>query len=112
MMNARQFVDRLFDDKSLESTRQVACGKVVFTATYEWLMVAQREGLGIDWSEEPIEAAAWNEACDLCGFDPNDDEVGFGVLIEPRPQDTLLRPGDIVATQGYGGDVVFFRKSR
>ena len=83
--------------------------KHIFTATREWLEIAEREGLNVNWDSEPLE---WSEIQDLAeeiGENPEDEEICAVRLIEPRSCDTLLRPGDIILTTGYGGDVYFFR---
>jgi len=92
--------------------------QVVFTATYDWLQIAypgtgdwnDPAAGGINWNTEPIKSSEWDDVCDIVGFDPNDEEVGFAVLETPRDCDTILRPGDVVATQGYGAHVVFLRE--
>ena len=81
----------------------------IWTATAEWLDIAERDGFAIDWDAEPI-GEEWDEACEAAGFDPEDSEVGFAMVTEPRECDTLLRAGDIVATSGPGGDVAFLRR--
>jgi hypothetical protein len=80
----------------------------VFTATWDWAEIAKPE---IDWDAEPIQYGSqeWLQACELGGYDPADDEVGFGVLKGARDCDTALRPEDIVGTAGYGSDYVFIR---
>jgi hypothetical protein len=90
--------------------------KVVFTADYDWLCIAEREGLEIDWESEP--EADSSEAAQLaldseweCDFDPEDSELGLAVLVEPRYCDTALRAGDILLTSGPGGDVAFLRQT-
>ena len=84
--------------------------KVVYTATADWLDIAYPiRGNGIDWDADPINGSEWDAACEACGFDPEDSEVGFGLLIEPRECDTVLKAGDIVCVQGFGGDVAFLR---
>ena len=89
--------------------------KQIWTATSEWLEIAESQGLEIDWEAEPvlytIDGNEWRQACEAAGFDPEDDEVGFAVIVEPRDRDTILRAGDIVATSGPGGDVAFLRRS-
>lgn len=84
--------------------------RVIFTADMDWVQIAGRGGMEVDWDAEPIDHADWDAACDLCEFDPEDLAVGFAVLKRPRPQDTLLRAGDIVGTSGGGGEVVFLRR--
>jgi hypothetical protein len=85
---------------------------IVYEATHQWLLVAY-PGFdnGIDWDADPVGSRDWDSACETAGFDPNDDEVGFGIMNSPRPEDTLLRDGDIVATSGPGGDIAFLRLS-
>ncbi len=91
-------------------TTQTKAGFVeVFSATYEWLEIAK---LRIDWYADPVSSEEWSEACEAAGFDPEDREVGFSTLIEPRLCDTILRAGDIVATSGPGGDVAFLRRGQ
>jgi len=82
----------------------------IWTATAEWLAVAQRQGLVVDWDAEPVNGAEeWDSACEAAGLDPDDYEVGFARLVAPRECDTLLRAGDVVATSGPGSDVIFLR---
>lgn len=83
--------------------------KRIWTANREWLTIAVRDGLTIDWEAEPVSGDEWTEACAAAGLDPQDYEVGFAVLTTPRECDTLLRSGDIVATSGPGSDAVFLR---
>lgn len=84
--------------------------KVVYTATADWLDIAYPiRGNGIDWDADPIRCEQWDELCELCEFDPKDYEVGFATLTKPRECDVILSAGDIVATSGFGGDVVFLR---
>jgi hypothetical protein len=83
--------------------------KVIFTATSDWLQIAERSGLLIDWNADPVRSGHWDKFGALCAFDPANEEVGFAVLEKPRPQDTALKTGDIVAISGPGSDVVFLR---
>lgn len=81
----------------------------IWSATYDWLQIAERDGMEIDWESEPLQ---WDEVQSLAeqvGHNPEDDEMGAAVIVEPRECDTLLQPGDIVLTTGPGGDVYFFR---
>lgn len=95
--------------------------KVVFTADYDWLRIAEMQGLEIDWDAEPLSvrddgtdecadaARLANESEWECSIDPDDSEIGAAVVVEPRDCDTALRAGDIVLTSGPGGDVAFLR---
>ena len=83
---------------------------LIYQATSDWLQVAYPRHSGIDWEAEPVEAPEWEAACTLAGFDASDQEVGFAILVAPRPCDTCLREGDIVATSGPGGAVAFLRR--
>lgn len=82
----------------------------VYAATWDWLEVVEKQGCKINWDANPIGGDEWDAACEACEFDAADSDVGFGLLIEPRECDTILRAGDIVAVQGYGGDVAFLRR--
>lgn len=81
----------------------------IWTATSDWLEIAERQGLEIDWDSEPISGDEWDDARRIADQDPEETEGGFATLVEPRECDTLLRAGDIVATTGPGGDVAFLR---
>lgn len=83
--------------------------ELIWTATAEWLDVAERQGLQVDWDSDPIDGNDWDDARRMAEQDPEETEGGFATLVEPRECDTLLRAGDIIATTGPGGDVAFLR---
>jgi hypothetical protein len=86
--------------------------ELIWTATYEWLEVAEKQGLVCDWDCEPVHSDDYDAAKAVAEQDPEDTEGGFGLLVEPRDCDTLLKSGDIIATSGPGGDVAFLRDTR
>jgi hypothetical protein len=86
--------------------------ELVYTATSDWLGIAEKQGLEVDYNSDPIDSDEWDAACAVSTvLDPNDSEGGFATLVDPRDCDTLLRAGDIVVTSGPGGDVAFLRRN-
>ena len=82
---------------------------LLWAATYDWLEIAERQGLRVDYDAEPLDWDEIKQLAELAGENPEDDELRAAVLTEPRECDTLLRPGDVILTTGPGGDVYFFR---
>ena len=73
----------------------------VWEATYDWLSTASRNGLiTVDWDADPVSPDDWDAACAAAGFDPDDMEVGFGRLVARSAENTALRVGDTIATDG------------
>jgi uncharacterized protein YjbI with pentapeptide repeats len=88
--------------------------RVLFTADYNWLEIAQKQGLKIDWDSEPgfdakqLAKIALESEWDV-DLELENSELRLAVLTHPRACDTGLHAGDIVLTSGYGGDLAFFR---
>jgi len=73
----------------------------VWEARNEWLEIALRTGsIRVGWDADPISPDEWNAACRVAGFNPNDWDLGFGVLVWRHKMNTALRVGDIVASDG------------
>ena len=88
----------------------MAIYRKIWTATYEWLEIAEKQGLEVEWDADPISGDEWDEVCGIAEVDAEDYEVGFAKLVSPRDCDTLLKAGDLICTTGAGGDVEFLRE--
>ncbi len=78
--------------------------KQAFYAAPGWYEIASSRGLEIplvvDWNSDPVLPMDWSAACEAAGFDPDDDEVGFGTVTQRRPEDKGYQVGQIAATDG------------
>lgn len=96
--------------KGKEMTATTPAYTQIWSATYEWLDIATKQGFEVDYDSDPIDWADAGPIIESVGENPDDDEIGFSTLVSARDCDTLLRAGDLVMTTGPGGDVYFFRK--
>ena len=87
----------------MESTTLV----LVFVAEWKWWdIVSRREEITLTGDDADC---SWDEACALAGADPEDEEVGIGVVDEVAEDHSLIKAGDFVVSSGYGADVYFLR---